>query len=636
MLRSIRARVIALSIALVTITTVVTTLTVSATVESTLRSMAEQSLSEDAEIFRTLLDFGSTRSSWDGVEAVAKKLAQQHNRRIALKTPEGKPIVDTDRLLGTDSGPLRGGPDARIDPTDASMPFLGHPTAQLLTPRIISKERMGASMSETALAEIQACQDQLRVAYVVELAPDGTEVFDYPATSQFPPDAYLQDVATGTAYISADERNPSWDEVFTCTEDNIDIVPLPAIYAASEAVADSRAKDPERRPAIEKCLREAGYDLRTLDWYANIIVMNANAHTLVDYKTCREEYDRSTVASAADLYLGSDRTTTITKDVFTRGTTVPVVAAILLAAAVAAWLLASLSTRPLRRLAAAADAVAKGEYGQRISGRGRSEVNRVARSFDAMADRLQQNEAMRRQMVDDISHEMRNPLSTLMGTLEAVQDRLRPPSHEVMQSMLEETAHLASIVDDLSVLQGADARTLRLDAAAVDAGTLTRGVIDVAMGTATARSITIHTSVAADVVAFGDARRIRQIIANLVSNAVRYTPDGGTIEVTVSGTRRGVQVSVSDSGPGVAIEDREHVFERFWRADAARSRHTGGSGLGLAIARDLARAHGGDVVVSDSPLGGARFQLFLPRRPLHDLEETLRSTPFPPTSSGLP
>ncbi len=603
MFRSIRSRVVALSIALVTITTVVTTLTVTATVEQTMRELAAQSLTEDAEIYEALLDYGLTNRSWVDVEETATALATKYERRITLKTVTGMVVVDTDRSEGRESGPLRRQPDARIDPTDPSSPGLGDAAAPTPPARIRTLEQgYDSTWNETSLHRAQACMDQIGVTFWVVLDADGREQFDFPG----PLDV------------------EQWNSVLACvTSRQTTPPPLPVQRVPSQAVSRSRSQDTARLPAIEGCLAKKGYDVTLYDdgtmidgsigADSHIQVMNASADTINDFAACADEYDSSRVAGPVDLYLGSDRTGLVTEDILTRGTTVPAVIGILLASAAAAWLLAALSMRPLRRLTAAADAVAAGDFEHRIGGRGRSEVNRVARSFDAMSDRLAQNEELRRQMVDDISHEMRNPLTTIQGTVEAMQDGIRPVSDEVMQSVLDETAHLAAIVDDLALLQGADAHTLRLQSAPVDVGRIARGVADGARAAAQTREITLHCDVSADTEVIGDARRTRQIVANLVSNAVRYTPDGGRIDVTVVGARRSVSVVVADSGPGILAGDREHVFERFWRADAARSRHTGGSGLGLSIARDLARALGGEITLDDAPMGGARFTLTLPR-----------------------
>lgn len=603
MFRSIRSRVVALSIALVAITTVVTTLTVTATVEQTMRELAAQSLTEDAEIYEELLDYGLTNRSWIDVEDTATALAAKYERRITLKTVSGAVVVDTDRSEGRESGPLRRQPDARIDPSDPSSPGLGDAATPTPPARIRTLDQgFNATWDVGSLHRAQACMDQLGISFWVTLDVDGRENFDFPGR------------------LTVDE----WDSVLACvSRGQVTPPPLPVQRVLSQAVSERRSQDTARLPAIEGCLAKKGYDVTlfadgtmldgSISADSYIQVSNASSATVNDFATCADEYDSARVAGPVDLYLGSDRTGLVTEDVLTRGATVPAVIAILLASVAAAWLLAALSMRPLRRLTAAADAVAAGDFEHRIGGRGRSEVNRVARSFDAMSDRLAQNEELRRQMVDDISHEMRNPLTTIQGTIEAMQDGIRPASDEVMQSVLDETAQLAAIVDDLALLQGADAQTLRLHRTPVDLGNIARGVVDSARAGAQARGITLDCEMSADTEVIGDARRARQIVANLVSNAVRYTPDGGRIDVAVTGVRRSVSVVVADSGPGIAAGDREHVFERFWRADAARSRHTGGSGLGLSIARDLARALGGEITLDDAPAGGARFTLTLPR-----------------------
>jgi two-component system OmpR family sensor kinase len=277
-----------------------------------------------------------------------------------------------------------------------------------------------------------------------------------------------------------------------------------------------------------------------------------------------------------------------------------VAAAGLIALALGAGLFFHL-TAPIRQLTAAAHAIAAGDLSRRVAVRSADELGELAVAFNAMAANLAAAEAQRRQMVADIAHELRTPLSVLQANLEAMQDGILPADDEQLASLHEETLLLSRLVADLRLLSLAEAGQLKLDLAETDLGELVCRAAERLRPAAEARGIELVVEVVPDPPRIqADAGRLAQVIGNLVDNALRYTPAGGRIVLAAgwsdgSGLARRPMISVTDTGQGIAAEDLPHIFDRFYRGDKSRARASGGSGLGLAIVKQLVEAHGGRV-----------------------------------------
>lgn len=274
----------------------------------------------------------------------------------------------------------------------------------------------------------------------------------------------------------------------------------------------------------------------------------------------------------------------------------------------------TLATRLLRPVHALTDAVHRMREGggpARVEVRDSGEIGRLAEAFNEMSEHLEQAEEQRKAMVSDVSHELRTPLSNLRGWLEAVQDGVVDPAPDRMGMLLGETLLLQAVIDDLQDLALADAGRLRLSPEPVAAGPLVEQVV-AGHGLRAEEAGVRLVADARDVTLVADRTRLLQALGNLVGNALRHTPEGGT--VTVQAHRAGSEavLRVSDTGVGIAAEDLPHVFDRFWRADKSRNRRTGGSGLGLAIVRGLVELHGGTVEVSSTVGEGTAFTLRLP------------------------
>ena len=283
--------------------------------------------------------------------------------------------------------------------------------------------------------------------------------------------------------------------------------------------------------------------------------------------------------------------------------------------------------RPITRLADAARRVAGGHYAERVPIDEPGELGELAASFNEMAASLDATERRRLQLVGDVAHELRTPLTTLEGYLEGLEDGVIAPSAQTWHLLRAETSRLTRLVNDLSELWRAEARQLPLRLEAIDAAAVAHEVAERFMPQAAPRGITLAlpadasaegapprgASAPAAVLALADRDRLEQILANYLSNALRHAPDGSTIRVAVSATPRHVRLAVTDEGPGLAADQLDAVFERFYRVDAARSRAAGGSGIGLAIVRALADAMDGQAwAESPGPGRGATFLVELP------------------------
>ncbi len=270
-------------------------------------------------------------------------------------------------------------------------------------------------------------------------------------------------------------------------------------------------------------------------------------------------------------------------------------------------------TAPLRRLAAAAYRVARGDLSVRVPVQGEDDLARVSVAFNRMALALEEQQRLRHQLMNDIAHELRTPLSVIQAQAEALMDNVFPPTPENVRPIHEQALLLRRLVDDLRELALAEAGELKMARDPLD---LTR-VIERAVGgmrpTAEQKGIALVTEVRdTPLSVHGDAQRLEQVLLNLLSNAVRHTPPQGriTVRAWLEGDR--VYCQVEDTGPGIPPRDLPHVFERFWRGDPSRSRETGGTGLGLAIARKWVEAHGGRIWVESPPGKGAIFTFVLP------------------------
>ncbi len=281
-------------------------------------------------------------------------------------------------------------------------------------------------------------------------------------------------------------------------------------------------------------------------------------------------------------------------------------------------LLARGMTSPLREMAAASRAMARGDYGRRVTATSRDEVGDLARSFNAMAAELAEVDRMRRDLVANVSHELRTPITALQAGLENLVDGVEPPGPEQLRTMLRQAERLGRLVAQLLDLSRLESGALPLQRRPFEV----RPVLEDAVDESRLHAPDVEVSVVSEpgLAADGDPERVHQVLANLLENAVRHSPAGGRVEVSARAERgagRGVPedwvaIEVCDEGPGIPEEEANRVFERFYRADSARSSSHGGAGLGLAIARWIVDLHGGDIRAERRTPTGCRMVVLLP------------------------
>ncbi|MBN2388051.1 MAG: HAMP domain-containing protein [Anaerolineales bacterium] len=319
-----------------------------------------------------------------------------------------------------------------------------------------------------------------------------------------------------------------------------------------------------------------------------------------------------------DGRLGSGRAVEL-YDGFRAGVNEALVYAVLISAAAAILLSLLIGSRlvaPIRAMTRASQRISDGHYAERVPVAGGDELALLARSFNRMAARLEQIEAMRRQLIGDVAHELRTPLTAIKGSMEGLEDGIIPAEPATFRQISQEAERLSRLVDDLQELSRVESGAYSLDRKPVR-------VVDL-VGTAVSRiarqyegkGVTLTADLPTELPAvMVDEDRIGQVLLNLLANALQHTPSGGQVVISACAGEKDVVVSVSDTGVGIAVEHLEHIFDRFYRVDKSRSRATGGgSGIGLTIARHLVEAHGGTITVaSEGENRGSRFAVSLHR-----------------------
>jgi signal transduction histidine kinase len=269
-----------------------------------------------------------------------------------------------------------------------------------------------------------------------------------------------------------------------------------------------------------------------------------------------------------------------------------------------AGLLVRQITRPLSSMTAASSRIARGDFSVRVPVQSQDELGDLAATFNRMANSLETQETLRRNLMADIAHELRTPLTGIQGTVEALQDGVFPLTAENLDAIHDQVTQLNRLVEDLRTLANAEAGQLHLERQPLNLRDLSQRRITAVQPQAATRQIDLTLQVeGAPPTVSGDEQRLGQVLNNLLENALRHTAPGGLVQVCVGAVNGSAHLAVVDSGDGIAPADLPHIFDRFYRADSSRNRRTGGSGLGLAIARQLVQAHGGRIWAESPPAG---------------------------------
>ncbi|GAA2616647.1 sensor histidine kinase [Paractinoplanes durhamensis] len=585
-MRSLLVRLLA-ALAVVSICSVAATawLVVRTTTRAIQQEQA-QALTDDARVYDTLVGYAATHRNWSAVAPMVTSLAASTGHRVALTSQDGTPIADSG------SGPLPARASATVDPLHdlsaridarAVGPFL-LPPAERTALGAIATDVLDCLRTTPAGDRSEPGNQVIRDARIV-IDPSGRPRVETPG-ADLDSDAACLRPRGALATPTATER-----KAIAALEDLVNDCLKPHNTTAVRMSPDFswRWDDPGNvRVGL-------GQD-KTVD----SCVLASRRTQLVAW-----------TAPAAQLYLTTPGVSPAAGFDLSRANRLRIVgvsALVLLVTVLVGALVGRRLVRPLRALTIAASRMRDGDDSARVDVRGHDELTRLGAAFNDMAARRQEAERLRRDMVGDIAHEMRTPVTNIRGWLEATEDGVAVMDDALVNSLLEEALLLQHVIDDLQDLSAADAGELRLHPAQVDLPELLSQIA----ATFRTASVAMVADAPPGLTLTADPIRLRQAIGNLTGNAVRHSPPGGTVTLSARPTGDTVTIAVTDEGPGIAPDDLPLVFERFWRAEKSRNRQTGGSGLGLAITRKLAEAHGGAVTVQSPPGAGATFTLRLP------------------------
>ncbi|MDC2950510.1 HAMP domain-containing sensor histidine kinase [Streptomyces heilongjiangensis] len=588
---SLRSRLLVMSV-LVSLCSIVATawLVVSVTAVAIGRERG-QAITDDARVYDTLLGFAATHPDWRGVQPTVRDLARETGRRITLTDENRRLLADSGQGGRAAARSLPDTPSATVDALAVDPTLVarrGSGPSEGIDPRAVGPFRLTGREKadlDTIATRVADCFRDGPVAADVDVvhAPSGRpEVWL---------DGRVLDVGDRCEVDDLLERTPTESRALAQLGKLVNRC-LADRHASPVRLFDnltwtpSTARGAPNSRAVTACLSEASRD--QLDPYV--------APAALLFATAPERK----IATFFDL---SDAN---------RMRIAGVTAAVLLITVTVTFVAGTRMVRPLRALTGAAERMAEGDEAAQVEVSGRDEFGKLAAAFNLMSRRRRELEQLRRALVSDVAHELRTPLSNVRGWLEAVEDGVVPADKRLISSLLEEALLLQHIIDDLRDLAAADAGALRVHPEDVDAAALLAQVGRAHQGSAGAAGVKLVWTAHDRPSLRADSVRLRQAIGNLVSNAIRHTPEGGTVSLSVRARGDQVLFSVEDTGSGISEEDLSKVFDRFWRAEKSRSRQGGGSGLGLSIVRKLVEAHGGTVHASSVLGEGSVFTLGLP------------------------
>jgi two-component system sensor histidine kinase BaeS len=540
------------------------------------------------EIVAEVQRYGRLRGHWPGVDKVVDGLAQRTGLHIQLRTTEGKVLVDSDTLRNRASGPLQGAPlsiDAR----------------PVLEPAATSADPTAEPPASDPAADPPASR-------LKRILPPGEEVFGS--------DPVSVDNPTSLGIRQARQYRVALLAV-GCIGKKTRTDPALPIDHTPYLTPEQRQKHPECvERALAEVLRDDAWQDDVSREYKACILPEAAGRPNPKAEDCYQAAFKSAVSTASavplQLLLGGRAEAELTD--LGRPAALGVVGLVVVAV-IGTALIARRVSRPVRRLTEASRQLADGRLDVRVPARGSGELARLSESFNEMAEAVQRSEERQRRLVADVAHEMRTPLSNLRGYLEGLSDGVVAPSRDLFASLHEETLLQRRILDDLQVLALAEAGNLGYVKAATDLADLAATSATTHRVTAAEAGVALTVDTPAPVWVDGDQDRLRQVLGNLLTNAIRYTDRDGHVLVRVRAEAGEAVLTVQDTGVGIAPGDVSRVFDRFWRADPARQRATGGTGLGLTIAHRIVTDHGGRIEVTSRAHVGTTFTVHLPLNP---------------------
>ena len=285
----------------------------------------------------------------------------------------------------------------------------------------------------------------------------------------------------------------------------------------------------------------------------------------------------------------------------------------LLFAAIISLILTMNITGPIRKLGQGTRGLISGEFKTRVSIQNRDELGKLSRDFNILAKTLDKNSESQKQWLADISHELRTPIAILKSELEAIDDGIREFDKETLQSLTHEVKRINNLVNDLYELTLADLGAMKYQMREMDISSCLKAVIETYRDRFKSSEIDLSESISEASIFLGDSYRLEQLFTNLIENTLRYTDSPGKLIIDLTEDNENIQITFSDSAPGVATDVIEKIFDRFFREELSRSREKGGAGLGLAICHEIVEAHSGEIKAEPSDLGGLSIQILLPR-----------------------
>lgn len=550
----------------------------------------DQRVVDSARIYTTLVRYAATHSRWQGVAPVVSSLAASNDYRVTLLSADRTVIADS----SASGPPLPKVPSALVDPLNVDVASSPDTGSERISPDAVGPYRLSGAERSATLERARKALDCIR-------GKGGSgAVFSEP-------NGHAQ---ARSPMLGLQVQCSVANQLFTKTEG--------AAVGRLETLADECLRDrgeepvelklvPSDRTSVAAFVRGPGRS--TL--YSPYTTAPAAVSDCVG--SARRDQLRPYVSPAALLFITSpDGAAPQGLNASVSARIIGASALVLLVGVGITVVIARRMSRPLRQLTSAAGRMRGGDLSVRVDVRGRDEIGQLGTAFNAMAEARHRLEELRKTMVADIAHELRTPVSNIRGWLESVEDGISKPDPALVSSLLGQAVQLQHIISDLQDLALADAGHLALHRETLWTTDLLRTLVTAHGAQASAAGIDLSLRGDETLELYADGVRLRQALGNLVSNAIRYTPAGGSVVLGARRSGDSAVFEVADTGTGIDAKDLPHVFDRFWRAEKSRNRVTGGSGLGLAIARGLVRAHGGGITVTSTPGVGTAFSVTVP------------------------
>jgi two-component system, OmpR family, sensor histidine kinase BaeS len=553
------------------------------TVQLTKRAVTQEqsrTLASDTDVYNAIIGYAAGHDDWAGAEELVRRQADLTGTRIALTTPD-RELIAASSPDAADAVAASDVPTATVDPLALDRGIV-RDTGGRIHPDVVGPYRLTDAerqkLHRLADLEVDCLREQNLAAEVVEL-PSGRPT--------------VRAAGGDSSPITPCALNGRLDPVGTERAPLAELVVLTSGCISGTAADAGYTITPEFAPRYD-----GDPPMSELDGQVRNCIEEARRAQLRPY-----------VAPRALLFVTGLAAPVPTVTLSTANTLriVGTALVILLLTLATTIVVGRRLVRPLRTLTEAARAPADRQTPVPVTTS--DEIGYLAAAFNDLSARRQALEQQRTAMVNDIAHELRTPLTNIRSWLETARDGAVEVDQEVLDLLVEESVLLHHVVDDLRDIAALEAGSLRVHPEPTYVRDLLEQLLDAHRGTG-AVPLLLDTTDDPEVVV--DPVRLRQIVGNLVANAIRHSPPGGAVTVRLSMRPGRMVITVSDTGPGIAPADLPKVFDRFWRADSSRSRTTGGSGLGLPIARQLARAHGGDVTATSEVGHGATFTVILP------------------------